>query len=148
MMVARAAFLALGGWDEGVSRSVGCDLATVLRVAARPPLGVCLRPLVAIRKHAGNFSADVEKMNLGDAGVLDYVLRTRPELAPMAPAIRDSIGRRRRAALDSAFARGDFAAVRDIYRLLAQRPPRQRAKRAIAGLPPPLSRLAVALARR
>jgi glycosyltransferase involved in cell wall biosynthesis len=147
MMVSRAAFLALGGWDEGVSRILGCDMATALRVAARPPLGVLRRPLVAIRKHGGNISADTEKMNLGDARVLEHVVRTRPELAPLRGDILRSVAERRCAALDSAFARRDFAAVREISRLLASGsvPPRQRAKSLIAALPMPVSRLAASL---
>jgi Glycosyl transferase family 2 len=150
MMVARAAFLQAGGWDEGVSRMVGCDLATALRVAALPPVGVVRRPLVGIRKHASNFSGDTDKMNLGDARVLEHVLRTRPELAALDGAIRSSIARRRRDALDSAFSRRDFAAVREIYTLLPPRltPVKQRVKRAIAALPSPLGALAAALVSR
>jgi glycosyltransferase involved in cell wall biosynthesis len=147
MMVARAKFLHAGGWDEGTTRLVGCDFATTLRVAANPPIGVIHRPLVHIRKHAQNFSADTEKMNLGDASVLDYVLRTRPDLAPIAQEIRASMAIRRSNALDSAFSRRDFAAVRAIYALLpAHAPgPKQRIKRAIASLPSPLNRLAASL---
>jgi hypothetical protein len=114
----RQAFLAVGGWDEGVSRLVGSDLATMLRLAEHPPVGVVCRPLVGIRKHAGNYSADVQAMNLGDARVLEHVLATRPGLRPLAPAIRASIARRRAEALDTAFARRDFAAVRQIGALL------------------------------
>jgi glycosyltransferase involved in cell wall biosynthesis len=150
MMASRAAFLDAGGWDEGVSRIIGCDLATTLRVAARPPIGVVRRPLVAIRKHAGNFSADTEKMNLGDANVLEHVLRTRPELAPLERAIRNSILTRRRAALDSAFSRRDFAAMREIHRILPRerQTAKQRVKRAIASLPDPLNTLVAALVSR
>jgi glycosyltransferase involved in cell wall biosynthesis len=150
MMVAREKFLAAGGWDEGTSRLVGCDFATTLRVAAHPPIGVVHRPLVGIRKHAQNFSADTEKMNLGDANVLDYVLRTRPELAAFELEIRGSMAVRRSAALDSAFSRRDFAAVREIYALLppGAAGPKQRVKRGIAALPHPLDRLAAALTSR
>ncbi len=150
MMVCREKFVAAGGWDEGASRLVGSDFATTLRVAANPPIGVVRRPLVTIRKHASNFSADTEKMNLGDATVLDYVLRTRPGLASLAPQIRQSMAMRRQAALDSAFSRRDFAAVRAIYALLppGAPSPKQRAKRAIAALPAPLNRLAAALTSR
>lgn len=118
MMVARGDFLALGGWDEGVSRIIGCDFATALRSGGAPPLGIVKLPLVAIRKHSGNISADVERMNLGDANVLAYVLRTRPELEPLRGIIEYSIADRRSAALDSAFVRRDFAAVRKIYKML------------------------------
>lgn len=150
MMVSRLAFLEMGGWDEGVSRLVGCDFATALRVAEAPPLGIVRCPLVAIRKHASNISGDTEAMNLGDARVLEYVLRTRPELAPLSEAIRRSMALRRGAALDSAFSRRDFVAVRDIYGLLPAdlRRAKQRAKRAIAALPPPLDVFAAALVSR
>ena len=137
MAVDRAALLAAGGWDEGVSRMRGCDFATALRVAEHPPIGLLRQPLVGIRKHPGNFSGDVEKMNLGDADVLEYVLRTRPTLAPFTSQIRDSIGDRRNDALDSAFARRDFAAVRAIYALPAgsRRDARHLIKHAISRLP-------------
>jgi len=148
IMVSRPAFMDAGGWDEGVSR--GCDFATALRVAALPPLGVVRRPLVAIRKHASNLSGNTEAMNLDDAQVLEHVLHTRPELAVLRDAIRRSIAERRAAALDSSFSRGDFAAVRRIYRLLPPefRQATQCAKRTIAALPAPLNVLAAALVSR
>ena len=82
-------------------------------------------------------------MNLGDARILDYVLATRPSLRQHAALLRASAARRRADALDSAFADGDFAAVRAIYPLLPRgfRPARTRVKRMLAGLPSPLVRL-------
>jgi hypothetical protein len=138
MVVARSAFLALGGWDEGVSRVIGCDFGTALRVAGAPPLGIVKMPLVAIRKHSGNISSDTERMNLGDANVLDYVLQTRPELEPLKVIIEHSIAERRSAALASAFARRDFAEVREIYRMLPSdfRRGKTLMKRLIASLTP------------
>jgi glycosyltransferase involved in cell wall biosynthesis len=134
MMVSRTRFLAIGGWDEGASRLVGCDFATVLRVACAAPLGVVHRPLVGIRKHAGNFSSDTERMNLGDANVLEYLMATRPELGLHRAAILASMGARRGDAMDSAFGRNDFCAVRDIYRLLLpdQKSGRRRIKRVLS----------------
>lgn len=150
MMVSRAAFLDMGGWDEGVSRIVGCDFATALRVAAHPLVGIVRHPLVGIRKHGSNISGNTEWMNLGDARVLEYVLQTRPGLAGLADAIRASAARRRSEALDSAFSRRDFAAVQDIYALLPNgaRGAKQRAKRSIAALPRPLGKLAASLVSR
>jgi glycosyltransferase involved in cell wall biosynthesis len=133
----RGFLLSVGGWDEGVGRTLGSDFATALRLAEHPPLGIVRRPLVGIRKHAGNFSADVQAMNLGDAFVLDYVLATRPSLAPLAGAIRASIERRRAEALDTAFARHDFSGVREIAAKLGRLSGRRRIKRLVAGLPEP-----------
>jgi hypothetical protein len=138
MAADRAFLLAAGGWDERVGRTLGSDFATALLMAEHPPLGIVRTPLVGIRKHAGNFSGDVQAMNLGDAFVLERVLATRPGLAPLAPAIRASIRRRRGDALDTAFARRDFAGVRQIAAALGTLSGRMRVKRMVAGLPEPL----------
>ena len=142
MVADRGALLALGGWDAGVGRTLGSDFATALLMAEHPPLGIVRRPLVGIRKHAGNFSRDTQAMNLGDAVVLEHVLATRPGLAPLAGAIRASIARRRHEALDCAFARRDFASVRQIAERLAPLAGRARIKHLAAGLPRPLRGLA------
>jgi glycosyltransferase involved in cell wall biosynthesis len=133
----RLAMLEAGGWDEGVGRTVGDDFGTVLRLGELHPFGAISEPLVGIRKHLGNFSANVRAMNLGDANILEYVLASRPSLAAHAALIRASVARRRRDALDSAFADGDFAAVRAIYRLLPDggASNRLQLKRLVAGLP-------------
>ena len=140
MVVRRADFLAAGGWDEVPGRIVIGDFATALRMAECVPFGVLRQPSVGIRKHGHNLSGDVQRMTLGESLVLEHVLRTRPSLAPCAAAIRSSIIHRRLAALDTAFARHDYAGVRDILALI---PPagRSRAavlKAAVANLPPPL----------
>ncbi|MDD2861726.1 MAG: glycosyltransferase family 2 protein [Acidiphilium sp.] len=141
MMVDRARFLALGGWDEGVSRLVGCDFATTLRVAEHPPIGVLQQPTVGIRKHAGNFSGDVLRMNLGDADVLAHVLATRPTLARYAKEIEASIVERRQAGFDTAFATGDFTAARRVAGLLdGQLGAARRIKNRVAHLPEPIRR--------
>ncbi len=144
LVVRRQAMRAMGGWDESVGRIVGTDFATVLRLAEHAPIGVAWPPLVGIRKHAGNYSADVQAMNLGDAVILEHVLARRPSLQPWAPAIYASIAARRRDALDTAFARRDFTAVREIGRLLPSLGRSQRAKVAVAALPAPIGRLASA----
>ncbi len=149
MAVDRRAFMAIGGWAAAVSRIVGTDFATALRVAEHAPLGIVTAPLVGIRKHGDNFSGDAQKMNLGDALILEHVLRTRPTLAPHGALIRASIARRRREALATAFARGDLAAVRQIFALLPDeaRGGAVRVKAAVAALPAPLGRPLAAMLR-
>jgi hypothetical protein len=146
----RTAIIEAGGWDEGVGRTVGDDFGTVLRLGELHPFGVVSAPLVGIRKHPGNFSANVRAMNLGDANILEYVLASRPSLLSHTALIRTSIERRRREALDSAFADGDFTAVRAIYSLLSARGASKetRLKRLVATLPSPTaSRVAGILTR-
>lgn len=137
MVVNRQAFLAVGAWDEGVSWVVGSDFATALLAAEGAMVGLMRRPLVGIRKHASNISGDTEKMNLGNACILEYVLSTRPSLQPLANQIQRSIASRRSDALAAAFARGDMTAVRHIYNLLPPdaRSPNLRCKAAVASAP-------------
>jgi glycosyltransferase involved in cell wall biosynthesis len=137
MMADRAFLLSVGGWDTSVGRTLGSDFATALLVAQHPPLGIVRQTLVGIRKHAGNFSRDVQAMNLGDAFILEHLLATRPSFLAFAPAIRASIRRRRLEAFDTAFARRDFDGVRQIGNLLGELPAKARLKRLIAGLPEP-----------
>lgn len=142
MVADRRFFLDIGGWDETVGLTVAKDFATALRLAEHAPFGVLRTPLVGIRKHATNYSGDVQAMNLGDAAILEHVLKARPVLAPYAAEIRASIDQRRAQALDIAFARRDFAGVRRIHAMLppSARSRRQRLKAAVAALPAPLRR--------
>jgi glycosyltransferase involved in cell wall biosynthesis len=115
MVAHRERFLKVGGWDQGVSRIVGTDFATALRIACTPPVAIITEPLVQIRKHDGNFSADVEKVNFGDAEILEYVLRSRPAMQPKAPIFNRSIAQRRASGIDTAFARGDYRTFNKHY---------------------------------
>ena len=111
-MVADADFLrAIGGWDATVGRVVGTDFATILLLAEHVPFGVIHRPLVAIRKHPGGYSADVQAMNLGDATILEHVLARRPSLHAHGGLINASVATRRVQALEIAFARQDHAEI-------------------------------------
>lgn len=147
LMVERRQFLEIGGWDEGVSRIIGCDFATAIRIGAHPPIGVVQKPLVGIRKHGANISADVQAMNLGDARVLEHVLAKHPGMGVYEAAIAASIIDRRTMALDIAFSQGDFAAVQEIYAMLpdSARSRSVRLKRKIAGLPRPVGAIAASL---
>lgn len=140
MVVARENFLALGGWDETVSRIIGTDFATALRVA-EGRLGILRSPLVGIRKHSTNFSGDTQAMNLGDALILEHVLASRPHLEPLRSLILDSIAARRAAAADLAFDRADFSAVCSAQQTLGPKwlTLRRRIKGLISRLPTPLA---------
>ncbi len=132
-------FAAIGGWDNGVARVLSGDFATALRLGAHPPLGIVQKPLVGIRWHQGNISADTMRVTLGEAEVLEHVLATHPAAAPYAAEIRASIALRRRQALGGAFVAGQHELVRRIYPCL---PPSQRSlavrlKHAVSGLPGP-----------
>ena len=118
MVVERSFFVGLGGWDVSVGRMVGADLATILLLAEHAPFGVVRKPLVGIREHDGDQSSDMQAMHLRDAAVLEHVLARRPSVAKLRPVIEASVAWRRAEALDLAFARGDHAAVINIWRQL------------------------------
>ncbi len=141
LMIKKDRFCQLGAWDEGVSRMIGCDFATALRIGAHPPVGIVRTPLVAIRKHRDNISGNSERMALGDAKVLEFALETRPELAKYRVQIVQSIAQRRCAALDLAFDRMDFEQVTSIQAMIptSYLAPRQKLKKLIASLPRPVA---------
>jgi len=141
-VVRRDVFQEMGGWDEAVNRQVSMDIATTFRIADVPPVGLVTAPTVGIRKHAGNFSADVQAMNLGDAAMLEYLFRSYPPAAAHAGAIGRSVAERRIAALAVAFARQDFGSVTEIRALLgnAHLPAAAQLKSLIATLPRPVAR--------
>jgi hypothetical protein len=147
LVVERQHFLEIGGWDEGVSRIIGCDFATTLRIGTHPPIGVVQKPLAGIRKHHSNISADVQAMNLGDAQVLEHVLAAHPGMSAYQTAFEASIIERRLMAFDTAFARSDFAGVREIHEMLPENALSRAAKlkRQIAGLPRPVGRFTAGL---
>lgn len=147
MVVRRDLFLRSGGWDEGVSRVVGTDFATALRMGEYS-LGIVLTPLVGIRKHDNNFSGNLRKTILGETQILEYVLLNRPSLAPYHSAIVATIAERRGVAADLAFDDRDFASVCGIQKLLPPnyRPLRRRMKAWISHLPPPVARKVAAFA--
>jgi glycosyltransferase involved in cell wall biosynthesis len=148
IVVRRDFFLSIGGWDESVSRMIGCDFATALRLAEHAPLGILREALVGVRKHTGNISGDVVAMNLGDAEILEQLLATRPSLGRHAALIRDSIARRRRDALNGAFAERNFGLVRQLFAMLpaSHRDTKVHAKTALSRLPPAVSNVLAAVA--
>jgi glycosyltransferase involved in cell wall biosynthesis len=140
MVADRRFLLDIGGWDASAGRILGADFATVLRLAEHTPFGIMQQSLAGIRKQAAHDPADVQAMKLGDAQILEHVLQHRPSLEAHAGAIRSSIVQRRHEALELAFARRDFPAVRDIARLLPteRQPWRLRVKSRVAAWPAPL----------
>lgn len=141
-LVADRTFLsAEGGWDSTPGPRAGCDLATTLRLARRAPFGIMHRALVGVREDDVS-EADLQAIHLGHALVLEQALTTCPQLQAHAAEAKAAIARWRQAALDIAFARGDFRGVQDIAALLPrrERPPPTRLKLGVARWPAPLRR--------
>jgi hypothetical protein len=141
-LVAERGFLkTLGGWDCAWGGHPGHDFATALRLARHAPFGIMHQAMVGVRTEAEG-PAYAQAVNMTEALALDHALAQDEMLRPQASAIQAATTRRRRAALDIAFMRGDFAAVQEIAALLPQeeRGPPTRLKLGLAALPAPLRR--------
>jgi hypothetical protein len=138
-LVAERRFLcAAGGWSAAPDQPAG-DYATALRLVGHKPLGIMHRALVGVREDDVT-PASLQAMHLNRAWVLEQALASSAPLQPCAAAVQASICRHRRAALDIAFASGDFHAVQEIAALLPKnrRPPPTRLKLGLARWPAPL----------
>lgn len=142
-LVADRGFLdAVGGWDAAPGQGGGSDFATALRLACHSPFGIVHQAMVGVRPVAGG-PTNAQAVNMNEAWILeDALARGDATLCPQAPLVRAAIARRRQAALDVAFMRGDYAAVQQIAALL---PPTEilsptRLKLGVASLPAPLRR--------
>jgi hypothetical protein len=140
-LVAERGFLcAAGGWSTMPDQPAG-DFATALRLAGHKPFGIMHRALVGVREDDLT-EAGLQAMHLGRAWVLEHALASSAPLRPYGAAVQASICQHRRAALDIAFASGDFHGVREIAALLPRdrRPPPTRLKLGLARWPDPLRR--------
>lgn len=137
MIMSRAFARAVGPWAEDLGRILSEDLEFILRCVARPPIGVCARPLVGIRKHAGGFSSQPLRTLKGEIEILRYVLRNHPEALRHERTIRESILKRYVSGVELAFALGDFERLRDfwVHVPATARSRKVQMKRLIAGLP-------------
>jgi glycosyltransferase involved in cell wall biosynthesis len=144
MVADRRFLMETGGWDASLGQGAGLDFATLLRLAEYAPTGVLQQPLVGIRKQASGYSAHIQAVALREAELLDQLLRRRASLRPHAVAIRASVAQRRAQALEIAFVRRDWRAVRQIGALLpaAGIALRFRARARIAGWAWPFRNLA------
>lgn len=136
-------YQAIGGYDPKFNRVGAEDWEFTLRAIAQGHVAVCTRPLVRIRKHAGNDSHDAMRMNLGEADILDYALAQHPGADKFSAEILASVDARRVRAFDAAFALGNFELAAQIEHKLRNKPTdiKSRLKHFILKSPPPLRKL-------
>jgi hypothetical protein len=140
LVAARQFLCAAGGWSM-LPDPQASDFATALRLAGHKPFGIMHRALVGVREDDVT-PASMQSMHLGRAWVLEQALAAAALPHTDAAAVQASICRHRRAALDLAFALGDFHGVRQIAALLPKnrRPPPTRLKLGLARCPAALRR--------
>jgi glycosyltransferase involved in cell wall biosynthesis len=108
VILRRAFYLAIGGFNTGFKGVGGEDWEFTLRVVALGKVALCKRALTRIRKHDGNDSADSSFMMIGTADILEYALKAHPTAGQYRAAILKDVDSRRINVFDGAFARGNF----------------------------------------
>jgi glycosyltransferase involved in cell wall biosynthesis len=142
IVVSRALWAAVGGFDTSINWSGGEDGDFTLRCLYRARTAALAVPLVLIRRHGANESANLVQRLLDEVKALNHILAHHSEAAAYRPLIQAEIGPRRLEAFNAAFASFDHAMTRRIYLDIpaADRSGVVLAKRIIAGLPPVLAR--------
>jgi hypothetical protein len=109
-------FHRVGHWVDALGRTLAEDLEFTLRCVTHPPIGVVSTPLVGIRKHPGNFSADHLRTLKGEIAILQYALEHQPYARAHSQAVRDGIAKLNVAVADVCFHSGNLAGVREFLR--------------------------------
>lgn len=122
MIFRKSFFERIGGYNVKFKNVGAEDWEFTLRAISEGNIAVYLDPLVRVRKHAGNDSADSMRMCMGEAQILEFGLKNHRGVDIYRKVILESIERRRRAAFDSAFAKGDFEQTLSITQLLNKKP--------------------------
>lgn len=149
LVVERRLFDELGGYDARFARTGSEDLEFTLRCAGHAPLAAVLEPLVGIRRHGGNFSANHLRALIGEIRILQHARRHHPAAAAHLEVIDAEIVRRTLDALGQAFAADNH---RQVLALAAELSPssldaRSRAKVRLSSLPAALRTPIIAAAR-
>jgi hypothetical protein len=148
IVMTRALFSEIGGYDERFARTGSEDFEFTLRCVARATIGVVQKPLVGIRRHHGNFSADQRKVLVGEVEILRHAKACHPGARGLEREIAAEIRRRTLEALALAFSDEDYESVAALAGTLARREIdlRSRVKIALSSVPRGARPAAVSLA--
>jgi glycosyltransferase involved in cell wall biosynthesis len=149
IVMTQGLFREIGGYNERFARTGSEDFEFILRCVERGPVGVVETPLVGIRRHEGNFSADQRKILLGEVEILRHAKTCHIGAKGLEREIDGEIRRRTLEALALAFSDEDYASVTSLARIVAGTEVDLRSwlKIALSGLPAPIRSAAVAVAR-
>jgi len=136
-VIRKTLYQRIGGYDVRFNGVGGEDWEFTLRLIGQARLALCATPLVRIRKHGANDSADNIRTVSGCVHILEFALDEHPYAAPYREQILREIDVRRLDVFDGAFARGAFDTAADMLARMRRRPQDRkfRLKAFILGLP-------------
>jgi len=136
-VIRKTLYQRIGGYDVRFNGVGGEDWEFTLRLIGQAKLALCAVPLVRIRKHGANDSADNIRTVSGCVHILEFALKEHLFAAPYRDAILREIDVRRLDVFNGAFARGAFDTANDMLTRMRQRPQERkfRMKAFITSLP-------------
>lgn len=142
MVVSKALWQRVGGYNPGIGHIGGEDGEFTLRCLYNTKVAALPEPLVLIRRHAGNFSADLVQRLQGEIYCQRHILAAHPEAAQYREIIEREIRIKQVQILDAAFASFDHAQTRRAFHdlVMADRTAKIWAKRIVAAMPEMIAR--------
>jgi glycosyltransferase involved in cell wall biosynthesis len=142
VMATKALISAVGGFDPRERGRRNEDAEFVMKCLMTAKVAAQPRPLVAIRRHANNYSRDLLPRLLDEIASLHDALARPDEFERYRAIIEDQIVKRTIAAFNVAFALQDHRSARDLFTTLpaAARTRKLLLKRGLAGVPGRLGR--------
>jgi len=148
LVMTRSLFEAIGGYETKFARTASEDFEFTLRCIEDAPLGMIEAPLVGIRRHEGNYSANQLANLLGEVKILQHAKAHHAAGKRYTAEIDAQIRQRNAQALELAFTKGDYQLVRTLAPASGGLNFKQRLKVFLASLPAPMRTPLVALAER
>jgi len=150
IVMTKSLFEAVGGYDMKFARTASEDFEFTLRCVAAAPVGMIQAPLVGIRRHEGNYSANQLANLLGEVKILQHAKAHHTAGKRYAAEIEAQIKYRNAEALGLAFTKGDYDLVRSLASAVGKDGLdfKQRLKAFLASLPSAIRTPLVALAER
>jgi len=116
VMMKRAFFETVGGWQEPLGRNPAEDVEFHLRCVDQARIGVVRTAVVGIRKHDCNFSRDSLRSRIGDVEMLRFVRIHNPAATKYASIIKERIIAASSYAAEGAFAIGDVETMKKLLK--------------------------------
>lgn len=150
IVMTKALFEAVGGYDMKFARTASEDFEFTLRCVAAAPVGMIQPPLVGIRRHEGNYSGNQLANLLGEVKILQHAKAHHAAGKRYAAEIEAQIKYRNAEALGLAFTKGDYDLVRSLASAVGKDGLnfKQRLKAFLASLPSAIRAPLIALAER